>query len=184
MIARHSVGVQCFLVQDGHLLLGLRSGGFGAGTWGLPGGRLEEGETIMQAAARELVEETGIKLLLGEPIAMVEAERADDHVQVAVWVHRWAGRPRRVEPTKCLEWSYLPIRSLREPLFGPSLALLSVVGSLMYLSGNGNSWNTDRLEPNPVMPEVDLKGCRFSASHSTPRRKQKVVRRTRTSPEV
>ncbi|MEN9564072.1 MAG: Phosphatase NudJ, partial [Chloroflexota bacterium] len=70
------IGVQCFLISNNSLLLGLRTAGFGAGTWGLPGGHLEKGETIFQTATRELFEETGIVtnesfleiLTIGDPI--------------------------------------------------------------------------------------------------------------------
>ena len=43
--------------QDGRLLLIQRSDN---GLWAMPGGGLEVGETVAQAAAREVLEETGI----------------------------------------------------------------------------------------------------------------------------
>jgi 8-oxo-dGTP pyrophosphatase MutT (NUDIX family) len=49
------------LVRDpasGRLLLQLRGDD---ATWGLPGGRVEPGETLEQAARRELLEETGLR---------------------------------------------------------------------------------------------------------------------------
>jgi len=42
------------------------------GTWNLPGGRLEPGETPAAAAAREVLEETGIAIVVGPVIALVE----------------------------------------------------------------------------------------------------------------
>jgi 8-oxo-dGTP diphosphatase len=52
----------CMLVQDGKVLLGLKKRGFGAGRIVGPGGKVEPGELPVQAAAREVAEETGLKV--------------------------------------------------------------------------------------------------------------------------
>jgi 8-oxo-dGTP diphosphatase len=46
----------------GRLLLIRRGHEPGAGLWSLPGGRIEPGETHQQAVAREVLEETGLKV--------------------------------------------------------------------------------------------------------------------------
>lgn len=46
------------------------------GRWSLPGGKLEAGETLAQAVAREVAEETGVVIEVG-PLACV-AERIGD----------------------------------------------------------------------------------------------------------
>lgn len=51
--------------RDGAVLLVRRANPPDAGKWGFPGGRLALGETLAQAAARELVEETGV---IGRPL--------------------------------------------------------------------------------------------------------------------
>ncbi len=48
------------LERDGAFLLVRRRNPPDAGLWGYPGGKIERGETIMQAACRELLEETGV----------------------------------------------------------------------------------------------------------------------------
>jgi 8-oxo-dGTP diphosphatase len=48
--------------QDGRLLLIKRGHEPGAGLWSLPGGRIEAGETHHQAVAREVLEETGLRV--------------------------------------------------------------------------------------------------------------------------
>ncbi|EFJ27207.1 hypothetical protein SELMODRAFT_5768, partial [Selaginella moellendorffii] len=46
--------------KDGRVLLGMKKRGFGEGYFNGFGGKVEDGETIEQAAARELEEEAGI----------------------------------------------------------------------------------------------------------------------------
>ncbi|MDR0650832.1 MAG: NUDIX domain-containing protein [Candidatus Peribacteria bacterium] len=42
---------------QGQLLLAMKKRGFGVGKWSGPGGKVEEGESISQAAVREVEEE-------------------------------------------------------------------------------------------------------------------------------
>lgn len=48
------------VLRDDHVLLVRRKNEPDAGLWGFPGGHVEAGETVGEAAARELKEETGV----------------------------------------------------------------------------------------------------------------------------
>lgn len=117
------IGVQCFLISNNSLLLGLRTAGFGAGTWGLPGGHLEKGETIFQTATRELFEETGIVanessleiLTIGDPIP-----ENNFHMQIGVLVKEWDGEPSIVAPQELGKLEFFPVSNLPFPLFTSS----------------------------------------------------------------
>lgn len=52
--------VSCFVSADSSVLLCRRAIEPAYGRWSLPGGFLESGETLEQAAAREILEETGV----------------------------------------------------------------------------------------------------------------------------
>ena len=54
------VGIGAVIIQDGRVLLVRRGHPPQDGEWSIPGGLLEVGETIRQAAAREAHEETGL----------------------------------------------------------------------------------------------------------------------------
>lgn len=54
------LGAIAVVVHDRRLLLVRRRNPPNAGLWGFPGGHVELGETALQAAVRELAEETGI----------------------------------------------------------------------------------------------------------------------------
>ncbi len=50
----------CFILKDERLLLIRKKRGLGAGKINAPGGRLEPGETALEAAIRETLEEVGV----------------------------------------------------------------------------------------------------------------------------
>ncbi|MBI5241877.1 MAG: 8-oxo-dGTP diphosphatase [Elusimicrobia bacterium] len=57
---REQRAVLCFVVQDGRVLLIRKKRGLGAGKINAPGGRIEPGESAMDAARRETKEEVGL----------------------------------------------------------------------------------------------------------------------------
>ncbi len=75
--------VGALVYDDRHrLLLVQRAHEPGAGQWSLPGGRVEPGEDDNAAVAREIAEETGLEVTVGEFIGEVERDAPDGKVFV------------------------------------------------------------------------------------------------------
>jgi 8-oxo-dGTP diphosphatase/2-hydroxy-dATP diphosphatase len=51
-----------YVLRDGWVLIGLKKRGFGAGKWNGFGGKVEFGESVRDGAARELEEESGLRV--------------------------------------------------------------------------------------------------------------------------
>jgi 8-oxo-dGTP diphosphatase len=66
--------------EAGRLLLIKRGHEPGAGLWTLPGGRIEPGETDEQAVAREILEETGLRVACGGLVGEAELPGLDGAV--------------------------------------------------------------------------------------------------------
>jgi 8-oxo-dGTP pyrophosphatase MutT (NUDIX family) len=72
---RRAAVVVCVLERDGalHVVVIKRAyQGRNAGQWGLPGGRLDDGETPVQAALRELDEEIGLRAGPGDVLGRLD----------------------------------------------------------------------------------------------------------------
>jgi 8-oxo-dGTP diphosphatase len=67
---------------DGRLLLIQRGKEPALGCWSVPGGRVEWDETLVEAAAREVLEETGLKVVVGDLVGTVERDAPDGSVYV------------------------------------------------------------------------------------------------------
>jgi ADP-ribose pyrophosphatase YjhB (NUDIX family) len=71
-----STPVKCVgavIMDRGNRLLLIKRGHEpGTGLWSLPGGRIEPGETDQQAVAREILEETGLRVECGDLLGTVE----------------------------------------------------------------------------------------------------------------
>ncbi|MBX2991213.1 MAG: NUDIX hydrolase [Bacteroidetes bacterium] len=62
------VGVGAVVFNDARVLLVKRGTPPSEGLWAIPGGRLELGESLQQAAEREILEETGVVIRAGSPV--------------------------------------------------------------------------------------------------------------------
>jgi len=116
------VGINIFVIKNGKLLLGKRKNVFGDGTWGLPGGHLEPGETMVGAAKRELLEETGLiaKNMIFSNLTNGYS-RKEHYLQVAFTANEAHGEVRLTEPDKCEELNWFNLTELPDNLFPPHI---------------------------------------------------------------
>ncbi len=86
------VAVGAFIFdRDDRVLLIERAKDPGKGLWTVPGGRLERGETLAQAVAREVREETGLMVEVGALACVVERMADDYHFVILDYLARPIG---------------------------------------------------------------------------------------------
>ena len=99
------VAVGVLRAPDGRVLLAERKAGKdAAGFWELPGGQVDPGESAAEAAARELLEEVGVRALDLAPWRVYEHDFPAKRVRLH-WFHvrRWSGEPNGREGQR-LAW--------------------------------------------------------------------------------
>ncbi len=74
-----AIAVVCHVIHGlPHVILVQRGKDPNRGAWGFPGGHVEWGETLVQAAVRELLEETDVTATALETLPPVDVIEADD----------------------------------------------------------------------------------------------------------
>jgi ADP-ribose pyrophosphatase len=79
---RPLVGVGVAVIDQGRILLVRRANDPGRGLWAVPGGKVEVGERLTEAAAREVREETGLLVEVGQLIWA--GEHISDQVHIVL----------------------------------------------------------------------------------------------------
>jgi ADP-ribose pyrophosphatase YjhB (NUDIX family) len=110
--AQPLVGVGVVVLRGRAVLLVRRGRPPAQGSWSLPGGLLEVGETGAQGAAREVAEETGLSVELGPLLTVVEridrdeAARVRYHYVLLEYLAFWqAGEPLAADDAADAIWA-------------------------------------------------------------------------------
>lgn len=100
-----------FLLKEDKILLAMKKRGFGMGHWNGVGGKVEPGETSIQAAIRETEEEIGVKVFDLDEVAKinfyfphVDMEKKWDQQVVVYLAKDWSGEPVETEEMRP-EWT-------------------------------------------------------------------------------
>ena len=85
------------------------------GKWEFPGGKVDNGESVTQALARELYEEIGVVVRASEPLLVIEHDYQDKRVKLDVHlVKAFEGEPYGKENQQT---RWLEIQALQEDEF-------------------------------------------------------------------
>lgn len=99
--------------QQGNILLGKRKNAYRSGMHGVPGGRIDRDEKALDAAKRELFEETTLKAKSLDYIGVVkEWQESYTFIHFIYLCTDWDGDVQLAEPDKCESWEWFDLNEL------------------------------------------------------------------------
>ena len=108
---RPRVAVGAIVFKDGHVLLVRRGKPPAEDCWAIPGGSVEIGETLQQAAQREIWEETGVGIRARDPVFTFDIIERDlqgsvrfHYVVVDLLADYVEGNPRPADDAADARW--------------------------------------------------------------------------------
>jgi 8-oxo-dGTP diphosphatase len=116
------VGVGVFVERKGKILVGKRKGSHGAGTWALPGGHLEPGESFETCCKREVLEETGLIINNIRPVVFTNDVFHHEGLHYITLFFKGeyeSGEAVVAEPQHCEEWRWVSLDQIPQPIFLP-----------------------------------------------------------------
>jgi 8-oxo-dGTP diphosphatase len=168
------------IVRDeaNRILLGKRNKDPQRGSWVLPGGKIHAFESIALAAARELEEETGLKVEVESQFRVYEIINPPDEHRIVIysWGKVTGGEPKASDDIS--ELRFVPIRELGGMLTTPLVR--QVLADAGFLSAAHEELATEKRERQldlVVLPIVVAEGTASARSRRTRQR----THRPRTS---
>ncbi len=129
---RPTIGVGVLIWREQQLLLGKRLVSSRAENqivcWQFPGGHLENDETVIECAVREVVEETGLQVKALRHLGFTNKMFAigqQPYITLLVSCEYQSGVAQTLEPDKCEQWQWFGYQKLPAPLFKPISLFMS-----------------------------------------------------------
>lgn len=122
MADRHLIDLHVLLVSDGNILLTQRRDANPTfdGLWHLPSGKLDAGESAIDAASREVEEEVGVLIESADlhhvHTIHVNGSGPEPRLGLFFEARRWIGEPTNREPDKCSAVRWFPLDDLPDQL--------------------------------------------------------------------
>jgi len=121
-VIRPTCGVGVLVWREKQLLLGKRLADNQDICWQFPGGHLENNESVIDCAVREVQEETGLEVKSLRHLGFtnntfVIGQR--QYITLLVSCDYKSGVAQTLEPDKCEQWQWFDYRKLPAPLFKP-----------------------------------------------------------------
>lgn len=150
-----NIGVDIAIVHDGCILLTQRED---SAAWCLPGGHVDAGESLAEAAVRECREETGLEVQITHLIGIYSRPgwRRGGHHSI-VFGGQVVGGGLRHDPSEVLAIGYFPTNKLPSPLYWGHRtqiadALSGVGGSIVRV--HDTKWPFEHVQDHQTLTDV------------------------------
>jgi 8-oxo-dGTP diphosphatase len=132
MTTQQPIGACSLLLNSqGQVLMGKRKNAYKAGLYGMPGGRIELNELVLETIKREVLEETGLSVSDFTFVGIVRENQSEYDFIHFIYVANVGDRePQLMEPDKCEGWEWLDLEASHENILPGHKA-----GIELYLTG-------------------------------------------------
>ena len=135
-MSRPIIGVGVLVWRGNQLLLGKRLMKDQPACWQFPGGHLEHGESVIECAHREVLDETGLNVSGARHFGFTDKQFSvaqKQYLTLYVSCEFTEGELQVREPDKCERWQWFDYNQLPAPLFEPINIIIEECGDLHAL---------------------------------------------------
>ena len=130
---RPIIGVGVLVWREKQILLGERLAKNQSNCWQFPGGHLENNESVITCARREVLEETGVQIKNLRHLGYTDKQfevASNNYITLLVSCDYDSGEADVREAEKCASWRWFDYQKLPAPLFVPISSYLSQLATV------------------------------------------------------